>query len=148
MERLARRIYNIYQQKRRQHRRAVQYKKVLVKYGLFKHGNVNDESKDAQTVQRRKKQIYDFLQHHDDMVNDDYNMKSEFVQYQYHLHPEIFTFLKPRFEKIFVKNQTYLNQMLSQNVDYGCSLVMAGVIHNWSRRRWNDWNKYVCSNID
>ena len=144
IEKMARNIYNIYQQKRYHHRRAAKFKKTLVKYGLFKHGNINEDSNDPETIRRRKLQLDDYMEHHAQMVNDDYNMRLCYVKYQYYKDPENFSFLKPMYYKIFVKNQIELNRSLSRNVDYGCSLVMSGVVHNWSRRRWNNWNRYVC----
>ena len=144
IEKLTRKIYNIYQQKRNHHRRAIQFKKKLVEFGLFEHGNINIDSNDKQTLTRRKQQVEHFIEHHSDIVSYDYNLKLKFLQYQYYLNPKNFSFLQPTFYKRFVKNQVDLNNMLSKNVDYGCSLVMAGVVHNWSRRKWNDWNKYVC----
>ena len=144
IEALATKVYNTYQMKRRYHRRAAKFKSKLVKHGLFEHGNINSQSSDLQTIRRRKLQIEEYMEHHSQMVNDDYNMRLSYVKYQYYKDPENFSFLKPMYYKIFVKNQIDLNRALSRNVDYGCALVMSGVVHNWSRRRWNDWNKYVC----
>ena len=105
IEKMARNIYNIYQQKRYYHRRAAKFKQTLVKYGLFTHGNINEDSNDPETIRRRKLQIDDYMKHHSQMVDDDYNMRLCYVKYQYCKDPTCFLLTKPTQLYINLDNQ-------------------------------------------
>ena len=51
--------------------------------------------------------------------------------------------LLPKFELLFLNQQNKLNKLLNKDVEYGCALTMAGIINNWSDRKWNSFNLYV-----
>ena len=142
--RLIRKIWNLYQAKKYHERNSKEFRKELVGFGLLTHGNVNTHTDADRTIRRRVQYINTCMDYQNSLVLDAFDLREKFLLYDIHRNATSYEALLPKFELLFIKQQNKMNQLLTRDVQYGCDITMAGILNNWSTRRWKKWNLYVC----
>lgn len=140
---MARRILRLYQQKQYYTRNDKQYKSRLVHFGLLEHGGYNTDTNKDSTVSKRLRKIELCIRYQNGLVSDALDLRERFIMYDFMRNKTSYTCLQPKFELIFIKQQSILNELLHRDVDYGCALVMAGILNDWTNRQWEQFNLYV-----
>ena len=135
-------IYNLYQRYRYHWRINHKYKKQLIIYGMLKHGNVSRDPSDR-SINRRLKHMSLCVDYHNSLVVDALDLREKYLLYDIKKNECMYDILMPKFELLFIKQQTKLNQLIGRDVDYGCALTMAGILNGWSNKTWDAINLHV-----
>ena len=140
---LIKKCYNLYQKANNHKRNSKKYRKDLIYFGLLKHGNFNKNSSVVRTLRRRLKNVQTCLDYQNSLVLDALDLREKYLLYDIKKNKNAYNVLMPNFELLFIKQQNKLNRLLSRDVEYGYALTMAGILNNWSNRKWSTFNLYV-----
>ena len=141
---LSHKCYLLYGQKRYYARVQKTFRKHLIKYGLLYHGNFNTSASNVRTLRRRMQSIKLCVQYQNSLVLDAINLREHYLMHDIKHNASSYEVLLPKFELLFVRQQHQLGRILSQDAEYGCALTMAGILNNWSEKKWEKFNLYVC----
>ena len=144
IEKMAKKILNMYQSVNRYERELKKARSKIKKFGLNEHGNYDNTSQKDKKLQRHRGQMRKFIKHHSKHLPSDIKIQENLLLVDIKRNVIAIDLIKDKFYNIFVKRQNKLHALMSKNVSYGCNLVMAGIINNWSRAKWNKFNMYVC----
>lgn len=119
-------------------------KNKLKYYGLSGHGNINTDTQSERTVSRRVLCIKRVVNSLDACVNDVINLRERYVINQFRNNKEVFHVIKPRIEKIWIREQNLLIRNDRQMEEFGIQVTLTGVLSHWTQTQWNDFNRSVC----
>ena len=136
-------MYNLYQQVNNHKRNSKKYRDNLIYFGFLKHGNINPNVSTERSLSRRLNRVQKCLDYQNSLVLDALDLREKYLLFDIKRNKQSYDILIPNFELLFIKQQNALNRILSRDVEYGCALTMAGILNNWSERKWSTFNLYV-----
>ena len=122
---------------------AVECRSCLKVWGLWNSGHYTGDASSQTSIDRRIRNIQDYIFHNDMSLTHLYNLTSYYTYKAWKKDPQLRERLGYEYYKIFIRDQNLLTKQLDNDYDYASKIFFNGVIRGWTTRDYEAFNKAV-----